>query len=396
LKYYGFFLDDLCVKRKKYNFLMAHEPISNTDILLFRHLANREKVAVPDKVENLINVPDHADEFDHDDADSSDPEMDRFNQKQVLGGGGVFDSIVENELSRMNHHPSEPLGGARPPGPRSAQSAFGRYRPGAAAESPIRRMQNRQSQLVEDWGHDDAPSPQTRSYFRDDEEDEIRQKAARQFLMSELYRKQQQGVPLSMTMDEMRTQPLHVLKTENDLTNESQGSAESVARMRKGIQVFMRVCEYGNRKIGAPLPLDDWTDETFDSDPHIFDHSLERIHNLYFRNSYAHPLWELAQTLAVSGTCHCVEKYLNPGRSSSSSRSYQEDFTPLHTTAPPPPPPQQAHAFAPPPMQTAPPPPAAPRYEDMPQGPTQRRRRTLRPPFTTQTRSEPVSTLPTH
>lgn len=409
----------MCLKKN----IMAHAPISNTDVLLWTHLANKEKVAVPDKIENLINVPDPH-EFEHDDVDSSDPEMDRFNQKQIIGGGGgggMFDSIVENELSRMNQPESV---GNFPHGssPRNTHFSHGssprntRFSHGSSPRNtnfPHDSPRNPRSMpMPREY---DAPSPQYQ--FRNDrfadEEDQIRQKAARQFLMSELHRKQQQGVPLSMTMDEFRTQPLHVLKTEHDITNESQGSAHNVTMMRGGIKVFMKLCEAGNRKAGNFLPLDEWADTTFERDPHIFDHSLERIHNLYFRNSYSHPLWELGQTMLVSAGSHCVENFMNPSRSrapgptgnqfaaSDPANAYSTPVPPPGAApqasqrfAPPPPPPQQNHAFAPPPAQTVPPPPTQRGDSGAPPVGNGRGRRTLRPPFTSQTRSEPVSTIP--
>ncbi len=83
------------------------------------------------------------------------------------------------------------------------------------------------------------------------------------------------------------------------------------------MKVTMRLCEFANEKMGSPVPLTGWTNKVMDENPNLYDRSLERIYNMYWRNSYSHPISELGMTMLFSAGGYIIQNFLSPGSSNS-------------------------------------------------------------------------------
>lgn len=130
-------------------------------------------------------------------------------------------------------------------------------------------------------------------------QDPMAERVQRQFYMNELLSCQRQGYQLSISLDE--STPTYVLKTEYDLIQENQAAVTGVQNLRAGLTLTMRGVEMANDKLNSPLPLTGWTDSTIEQNPTQFDRPLRRIYNMYLRNSFNHPIVELGMALAFSG-----------------------------------------------------------------------------------------------
>lgn len=113
--------------------------------------------------------------------------------------------------------------------------------------------------------------------------------------------------------------PEHMLRTTLDYIREEESSEVMLENMRNGLQIAQYGIEWANNKMGSYIPLNGWTDNT---DPHIYDHSLKRIHNLYFRNSQSHPLVELGTTMVMSGTGYSAKNIFGLNKKQNTNTTY--------------------------------------------------------------------------
>jgi hypothetical protein len=284
------------------------EPPSKTDVLLFKQLANPDRVDIPNSVSNLLRDtgvnrnqgPQSA--FDrltqkytknkHRKDDDSDDDSD--------DSGSDSDSEDEDDIFKK--HKSGKIrnpGSVGFGGPGTLPGAG----PGFQQSGPVGAGFN-------------LPQP----VF-----DPVADRAQRQFYMNELIAMQRQGYQLSIALDE--STPTYVLKTEYDLVQENQAAVQGVSNLRAGLQMSMRFIEMGNQKINSPLPLNGWTDNTFEENPSGFDRSLRRIYNMYWRNSFNHPMVELGMALCFSAAGYMMRN--------TTSRMGQTDFDLQSPMAPP-------------------------------------------------------------
>lgn len=442
------------------------EPISTTDLLLFKHLANPEKTRAPDDVGSLLQLhpprrengdafspkrsfdsrspatnndnemhrnansdwgfynkdpPEHKEDdllFRQDSAtwkheDSSGQrggggrDMDR--ERDGPSSGGMFESYVKSELDRM-----KPRSAGIPdsstqqregmPSHNSSQyyDSHEHYEPsrqdfgsGGGSPPPPLNIPSPSSPFFTSSSRPDRPS------YEEGSSSESSQ-AQRQLIIASLRKHQQRGHALGIEIS-LNT-PLHVLRTELDLIEESLNSITMVNNMRNGMNIAMRLCEFGCQKLGEPIPLAGWTEKSLDENPNMYDHSLERIYNMYWRNSYAHPISELGMTMAFSGGGYAIQNWLSGGSSSYRQPNNNNNFNGNNTHGPSPPP------FRPPSNSDG----QKPNSNSYgggggfaaPMGPGgqfrapvgQPTRPAFRPPFTSQqsSKSEPVTSIPTH
>ena len=343
---------------------------------------------------------------------------------------GMFESYVQSELDRMKPSPS--VGGGEMP------SNFSSNFYDSMPEGERSRSHHQSPHFERDKLpplHIDSPSspsftsssrPNRPSYEEDNTESS---QAQRQHIIASLRKHQQRGYPLSIEIT--GDTPLHVLRTELDLIEESQNSITMVNNMRNGMNMFMRVCEFGNKKVGEPVPLSGWTDNTFNENPNLYDHSLERIYNMYWRNSYAHPISELGMTILLSAGGYAIQGWLSPHSRNSEFNNHGQN-TNTHGPAPPPfrPSPGTGNFGSGGMGPTGPSPGTGnlgassgrtwgpsnyattdggkaiggggprtdfgSRFDPQQATGSGAARPSFRPPFTSQSRSEPVSTIPTH
>jgi hypothetical protein len=138
-----------------------------------------------------------------------------------------------------------------------------------------------------------------------------------QMLRNDLQGYKNRGYPITI---DIATAPAHLLRTELDLIHENESAEHMVNNMKLGIRVVGHGIEWGNRKLlGSLIPLDNWTEKTFRETPHIYDHSLRRIYNLYMRNSNTNPFAELGYTMAMSAGDHVWTNATSPNTTSTSS-----------------------------------------------------------------------------
>ncbi len=439
------------------------EPISTTDLLLFKHLANPEKTRAPDDVGSLLQLhpPRSLDgdgfspkrSFDarspaykYNDSEmhrNADSEWGFFNKNppghkeddllfrqdsatwrhedssgQKGGDGpssaGMFESYVKSELDRMKPSSGGIPDSSRPPHggshrregegmPSNYSSQFydshEQYGPsrqdfGSGGGPPPLNIPSPSSPFFTSSSRPDRPS------YEEESSSESSQ-AQRQLIIASLRKHQQRGHALGIEIS--LDTPLHVLRTELDLIEESLNSITMVNNMRNGMNIAMRLCEFGCQKLGEPIPLSGWTEKSLDENPNMYDHSLERIYNMYWRNSYAHPISELGMTMAFSGGGYAIQNWLSGGSSSYRQPNNNNNFNGKNTHGPAPPP------FRPPSNsdggKSIPNSYSGGGGFSAPMGPGgqfraagQPARPAFRPPFTSQqsSRSEPVTSIPTH
>lgn len=422
----------------------GEQPMSSTDLLLFKHLANPEKSSPPDDVSSLLqlHLPKRQAESQRNDY-SQGPTSQRQASSQRPASSGDNYEIKRNSDSDWGFFQS-PDGGPKTQEPsRNSNSyessssgegmfnsyvkrEFDRLNPSSSSNTNYSEgVPSGSSSYQEDKSHysssnnDDQESqysssgrPNRPSYDEDNSEQSL---AQRQHIIAALRKHQQRGSELSIDIN--RDTPLHILRTELDLLEEVQNSMTMVGNMRNGMNVFMRICEAGNKKIGEPVRLSGWTDKTFKDNPNLYDRSLERIYNLYWRNSYSHPMTELGTTILFSGGGYILQGYLSGESNSDFGRQAdtQQDFRNFR---------QESHGPSPAPFR---PPMTPPMNNNFGQqhpgqqhtgqqfgqhGPSGRHglsgqhagpsghggRPSFRPPFTSHsnTSSEPVTSVPTH
>lgn len=381
------------------------EPISSTDLLLFKLLASPEKAEIPDNINSLLNLqkssisplpPPHSMGGQYRSPGAGSP-------NSVFFGGSVgspqnrsptmFDSYVHNELQRLNpneqeqprHYEAADGGyyrgggsggsGGSPSGPydqygrhddqyRQRDDQYGRRDDQYGRQDDQYRQRDDQygrqddqydqyGQRAEDFYHPHqspsyerpplSPHERRDGYYYDgnynpsvgtpngngnytddflaprrpdgpsysEKDNEASTQLQKQMIIAALRKHEANGVPLKIAVS--FDTPLHMLRTELDLIEETQNSIATVGYMRSGIKFAMEGLELGNRHfLGDRIPIAGWTHDTFQKTPHLYDHSLERVYNMYWRNSYQHPLTELALTIGLSAAGYSMSNLMNP------------------------------------------------------------------------------------
>lgn len=143
------------------------------------------------------------------------------------------------------------------------------------------------------------PMPSTDIY---DSASEMQQ---RQFYIQELMRFKQEGQVLSIEVSEET--PTAALRSEVETIQESLDSAEGVNRLFTMLTFGMLAIEAINRHVlRGTLPLDNWTQHVTTNERSTFIVPLRRIHNMYFRNSFGHPIMQLVSALFFSAIPYMV------------------------------------------------------------------------------------------
>ncbi len=377
------------------------EPPSRTDVLLFKQLANPDRVDIPENASSLLRdvgaeqpqgafdrltakfvssaksrdrnnkkrKHDSSDDDSDDDSgsdsdessgddsgDESGSDSDDSGSDGEQDSGSDDDSIDENVFKKhKSGKPNRSAGGA------------GFQMPAFAGAGAGLGFQKASSSGSNNFG-----PPQM-------VHDEIADRTQRQFYMNELIAIQRQGYQLSIALDE--TTPTYVLKTEYDLVQENQAAVQGVENLRAGLRLGMSFLEMGNEKINSPVPLSGWTENTFETNPNVFDRSLRRIYNMYWRNSFSHPMMELGMALCFSGAGYMMRNT----QSRASQTEFRQNAMPMGGTGAMPRMPQHQQGFQRP--QQMPNPnqgqrnTTAFRTPPTPPVPDASGRRTLRPPF---------------
>lgn len=394
------------------------EPISSTDLLLYKILANPEKTVAPDKVEDLLqlrrdsngtsprmspfveSVSRYANhmqgspsiygnrdspQWSNDSYAASPTQEYRHNltppdlaaEYNSPSSGQVFDSFVQNEYRRLNPSSSSSAGPLQShEAPRSARreewlSPHGPSSPNQRTEAherggtldftggshqiprglpssyDARPISSYPHELLDQQTysgsqeHGIRPRRSDEPNYASDQQESSR--ATKQLLISELRAfAQETGLPLGVKLDE--DTPVSALRTELDLIHETRNSMQTIEQMRKGAFFVMKVIEGGNWLLNSPVPLQGWSDEAKAKNQHMYDQSLRRIYNMYWRNSYTNPFWDIGMTMAFSGGEHLWNQYFPTGNtthqvpaamsnSAAGSNFFQADRSPASATA---------------------------------------------------------------
>lgn len=296
------------------------QPPSKTDILLFQQLANPSKTLVPESTAELIsnlksapppmqqqqrhfynsggNAPRSNRRWGGNDDDeyySSD-----YGNSSSDDGGGRFSSPSLNwsdeELARDqdNKNGYNRGGGGGPPYSPSLDG--GEDYEGSDIESPISLSRGGGPNGVGGGGF-----PMPSNYAMDPEVLRVK----RQSYIQELMQLQQSGHTLSIEINDAT--PISALRSEIDLIHESISTQEGVQRLRVMLGFVIVLIEAANRNLlRGMLPLDGWSKTAMAPGNNQFDIPLRRIHNMYFRNSFGHPIMQLAMALGFSAVTHMM------------------------------------------------------------------------------------------
>lgn len=355
-------------------------PVSQTDLLLFKALANPDSTNVPE-IEELENIAANPHKIPQNNTVSynNQQQNDIFNNNGFgqsnaaaaadnnglnyppsfrpqpaaaasaaaphtsngSNNNNMFRNYVQNELSRTNQYsaPKQPAAGSfdhfSPETVSSSRRPFPRHHPAAAADEL-------DDDSLMDFGGDGGSMDQfsgryssnsggsfgsfsgggggnsfnnngngrftsmTNRYKTDYENMNTPFTLAElQVLRSELLRyKNQKGYIITCDIENA---PAHVLRTELDLIHENESCAVAVGNMKRIMFTIMYVAEKLNKRfLKNYIPIEGWTDYTVKTNPNLYDHSLERIYNMYWRNSVSHPIAELGLTAFTSGSEYVV------------------------------------------------------------------------------------------
>lgn len=318
------------------------QPVSKTDILLFQQLANPERTIVPENTDklfsslqqsgvpanlgtggNLQSAPPRSQQS------SARPRtsFDQLTQQkyQSRSGGGRGRSPQDDVGSSSSYYSGSSSGSesdvamtpdyGRQGGPADygrsgrGQPDYGRqqmYGPGSDMETPMSQgfesdsgSEGEDSPSPPEWGHHGGGPPMPMMQAPEPIFDPEIDRSNRQLYIQELMQYQRDGHQIGIEIND--STPTHVLKSECDLINESINTAEGVTRMKFALAFLMRLVELANTKLANNfLPLTGWTEKTMNTNSAQFDVPLRRLHNLYFRNSFGHPLMQLGMALVFS------------------------------------------------------------------------------------------------
>lgn len=129
--------------------------------------------------------------------------------------------------------------------------------------------------------------------------DSASERQQRQFYIQELMRFKQDGYTLSIEVSEAT--PTAALRSEVETIQETIDSTEGVNRLFTFLAFGMVAIEAINQHLlRGTLPLKDWSQHACTKDRQSFIVPLRRIHNMYFRNSFGHPVMQLVSALFFS------------------------------------------------------------------------------------------------
>ena len=324
-------------------------PFSATDMILFQHLSNKEKIKTPDDMGSFLQLHPSDEQAS---SQSSRQKSDygffgNVHEEEKEKKSNLFNSYLQNEFDRFSSAESY--------SPKSRD--YDRYRTHDRDRPHYRdrahdrdrsydhreREHDRESHdyRERERHHPDTPPSSSGSvesvYFHHDREKKVeRQKEVSSFIplqprnstrpdyfdenmnrTSTLIQKQHvfgklqmyeaNGYKLSVKLSP--DTPLSELQMELDFIEETENSMTTVNNMRIGLSMFMGSVETVNGYfLGDVIPLSNWSEDTFKENPYAFDPSLRRIYNMYWRNSYQHPLLELGTALAMSAGSHMVNQ----------------------------------------------------------------------------------------
>jgi len=366
------------------------EPISSTDLLLFRQFANPEKTDIPDNVPDLMRLkrtssnspannhhvrsgsnrryqqqhhppsysnmtrtpPNQFDQQYLNNSPSPSPSStylhpssashyDTFvpnnHQQQDL-----FDSYVQNEMNRI----SEPRSNYHHYSDRDRDREHETFHAGDYNRFEQNATLSNFMDGHNDIGiqsstppNDELNDPYYQRYMEPNNDGATLQ---RQMLLHKLKEHQDKGVFISVPLVE--STPLSLLKTELDLIEEKENRAATVQEWKVFLELGTRGLEVGNIKLlNNFLPISGWTDGTLGKNPTMYDRTLGRIYDVYARHSQGNPIWELVLAMAVSLGAFVLQKYMFAGQLFGVGKSMMPNMT-MPAAAPSAPPPPNAPA----------------------------------------------------
>lgn len=294
----------------RYQQQSTRQPISKTDVLLFQQLANPSRAIVPDTTSKLmqgLHTMDHPRMQQQQQPQPSPQSFDALTQQKYsahqqkqpnsrydsgpkYGSGYKFpdpgyddpySSYSDDDLSSIGSNSSN-IGGMGGPMENSPYDS----------EFDDVASSNASPYMASSPQYDSIPMP---TPIYDPEAD----RAQRQTYIQELMQLQRDGHKLSIEITD--NTPTMALKSEVDLINETINTEQGVERLKFGLRFVMILIEAFNRSILRDfLPLTGWANHTMSTNPRQFDAPLRRIHNMYFRNSFGHPVMQLGMALLFS------------------------------------------------------------------------------------------------
>lgn len=276
------------------------DPASKTDLLLFKALANPDVASVPD-INIMMNQ--NANLLRGDNRGRAAATSARSRPQEA----NVFRSYVQDQMEAIDHNAAA-----------INATAVGTATGAAAVVNNHVNNSSSSLSMLYSSGSSGTDSNSMRMYGnrnhrRDRDQNNRYSKydhpnsnplsiTELQMLRNDLQGYKNRGYPITI---DIATAPAHLLRTELDLIHENESAEHMVNNMKIGIRIVGNGIEWGNRKLlGSMIPLDNWTEKTFQNTPHIYDHSLRRIYNLYMRNSNTNPIAELGITMAMSAGDH--------------------------------------------------------------------------------------------
>lgn len=303
------------------------QPVSKTDVILFQQLANHERVIIPEDTNKLFaqvqqsGVPPNLGTGGN--MQSAPPQsgpgktpFDRLTQQKYRSRGGPSRTPQSDSSESSSYYSGSSSGSESdvamtPPG--YGRSGYGRPDMnyggrggggGVESETPMSQQFDSGSSGSEDaspsmYPHGSFNPPMPVLNAPEQIYDAEIDMSNRQLYIQELLQYQRDGNHIGIEITD--STPTHVLKSECDLINESINTAAGVERMKFALAFLMRMVELANAKLcNNFLPLAGWTEKTMNTNSSQFDVPLRRLHNLYFRNSFGHPLMQLGMALVFS------------------------------------------------------------------------------------------------
>lgn len=281
----------------------ASTDVSNTDLTLFRTLANAEIVDV-----DVASVPTRL---------PVKPASRRASVGRAKAGGELSSDIAPPAI--------EP---PRPPSEKKAAASSQKQQ----RASPVDDREAAKT-ATEPERRDSAASHKRKratsnTSRRDQSDDESLQK---QGVLIELQQLENRGAKLSRAFT-MRDS-LAEMEFELSRQNSAISASKAVAFMREALQLGISAIEIGNTKLGPFLSIDGWANSVC-QDMRVYDHSLERIYKRYFRKQQLSPVMELGMLLVGSMiTWHFKSQFL--GQTPAAPQSMPKRPTCTTARAPP-------------------------------------------------------------